>query len=114
MLKVQIWNEPHRAALCIRLYEVNEHQRITKVYLPVNFELQAYPDGVPLGEMLEPTFMFPSYEGNEFLQELSSALVASGFRDKTISKDGEIKRMENHLEDLRSIVYNKVLGIKAE
>jgi len=112
MLKVHMWQDPQRAVLCIRLFEVDLHQRITKVYLPVEFKTETYPDGVPLGEMLDPTFMFPSYEGNEFLQELSSALVASGFRDKAISKDGEIKRMEDHLQDMRRLVFFDRIGEK--
>ena len=53
----------------------------------------------------EPSLHLKLQEGRNFLNNLSQALINSGFRDKSISKDGEIKRMTDHLEDMRKIAF---------
>lgn len=57
------------------------------------------------GEYIEPSLIFKYGEGQEFLHKLAQALITSGYRDKAISKDGEIKRMTDHLEDMRKIAF---------
>ena len=57
------------------------------------------------GLEMEPSLHFRYREGQEFLNGLSQALINSGFRDKTISQDGEIRRMNEHLEDMRKIAF---------
>lgn len=56
-------------------------------------------------EVMEPTLSIRGYPGNNFLQELSNALIEAGFRDKQVNNSGEIKRLENHLDDMRRIVF---------
>jgi len=56
-------------------------------------------------EEMQPSLSFKYREGQEFLNGLSQALINSGYRDKSISKDGEIKRMNDHLEDMRKIAF---------
>lgn len=57
------------------------------------------------GKVVEPTLSIRDYPGNNFLQELSNALIEAGFRDKVMDNSGEIKRLENHLDDMRRIVF---------
>jgi len=56
----------------------------------------------------EATLQLGVYQGDELLNELAQALIDAGFRDKAISKDGEINRMESHLEDMRKIAFKFV------
>ena len=59
------------------------------------------------GSYNEPTFHFSVLygDGDSFLKAFAQALTASGYRDQTIAQDGEIKRLESHLEDMRKISF---------
>lgn len=54
---------------------------------------------------IKPSLSFNDFQGDNFLEAFSEALIKCGYRDKSISKDGEIKRLESHLEDMRKISF---------
>ncbi len=60
---------------------------------------------VDLAGVDRPTLHLGRLDGPQFLSALSEALINAGFRDKAVSKDGEIKRMENHLADMQKIAF---------
>lgn len=54
----------------------------------------------------EPTLAFHGNEAHQFLQELTNALVESGFKpDELKALSGELDAVQNHLEDMRRLVF---------
>ena len=104
MLKVLVDRSPSMAAVYIYIVETDANDRIIKQAKPVDIKMEDIPD-----EMIEltPTFKFPLSKGTSFLEGLSKALQEIGFRDKTSDRDGEIKRLEAHLDDMRTLVFRK-------
>jgi hypothetical protein len=72
---------------------------------PVKLEFEERQEN----SFVEPTFKFDRNTGHSFLSELSEALINAGYRDKAISKTDEIKRIENHLEDMRQLIFKDKL-----
>lgn len=62
-------------------------------------------------ELPPPTLRFAQRgEAENFLNELAKALVKAGFRpDELKAKDNELEATKNHLEDMRSLVFNALL-----
>lgn len=60
------------------------------------------------GAFNEPTLTFNRYEGTQFLEEFAKALISAGFRDKATDNSGEIKRLEDHNNDLKKIVFKQL------
>jgi hypothetical protein len=76
---------------------------------PVKLEFVKRPENAAV----EPTLKFDRNTGHSFLSELAEALINAGYRDKAISKTDEIKRIENHLEDMRQLVFKDEVNKKA-
>lgn len=53
----------------------------------------------------KPSLVLNGKRGSQFLTELAKALIESGYRDKAVDVRGEIKRMEDHLADMRKLVF---------
>lgn len=104
MLKVLVDRSPSHAAVYIYIVETDANDRIIKQAKPLDIQMEDIPE-----EMIEltPTFKFPLTRGAAFLEGLSKALQEIGFRDRVSNRDGEIKRLENHLEDMRTLVFKK-------
>ena len=60
----------------------------------------------------ELTFPLERRIGNQFLSELTSALINMGYRDQSNTSANEIRRIENHLNDMRAIVFDGKSGTK--
>lgn len=54
---------------------------------------------------VDPAFSLNYLDADNFLSALYKALVTSGFDDKFGETTKEIKRIENHLEDMRKISF---------
>jgi len=97
----------------LRLFIVDKDpvsERITAYAKPMTIEFEPVEFGKEF-EIRKPTLKLEHHRGRELLEALSKALVETGFRDKAVSKDGEIKRMENHLEDMRKIVFDETVDV---
>lgn len=102
MIKVYLKEE--RALGFTHIYFVDElvdGRRLTAK--PINLEYVEEP----YGSFVEPTMTFNYRDGNSFLQELASALIAAGYRDKATDTTAEVKRLENHLQDMRALVFKR-------
>ncbi len=77
-------------------------------------ELQAPPDGFPIRERevskyYEPQPFIHGQDGDEILQAILDAAWAEGMRPTGISGErGEIKRLEEHLGDMRALAFHKI------
>ena len=77
-----------------------------KLAKPMKLEFAPYKEGCG---PFEPSITIPDeIDAPGFLRALSEALIAAGYRDKAISKDGEINRIEKHLEDMRNIAFTQL------
>jgi len=98
----------------LRLYIIDRDPGSGKIMAfakPIELEFEATTPGTE-AMLREPTLKLDYYRGEELLQAIAKALVGAGFRDKAVSKDGEVKRMEDHLTDLRRLVFEKEITIK--
>jgi hypothetical protein len=107
MIKVYI--ETNRSWASTDIYIVDEDESGKKRMLAAPCSL-VFSEFDP-AKIVQPTFRFSHYEGAAFLKEMANALIESGFRDKAADKNGEVLRMEAHLQDLRKIVF-KALKIE--
>ncbi len=103
-MKVRIAHTPDRFGVDIWVYDENPDGSFD-IWLPMILEVQHYASSP--NEHIEPTFQFADTVGDGFLAALSEALIEAGYRDKAVSKDGEIMRMENHLNDMRKLVFKE-------
>lgn len=93
-----------RMSTDIFIYSKDEQNKILTIIEPITL-VQRTLQQVDIGERMEPTLSFRRFEGEDFLNALAQALIDAGYRDKAVSKDGEIKRLESHLEDMRKISF---------
>ncbi len=101
MIKVIICDNLPTLETYIYIMDFDEKTGEQKIAKSIKLDFYSYNEE----EIMKPTLSFKRHQGNQFLSELSSALIASGYRDKVSDKDGEIKRMNNHLEDMRQIAF---------
>jgi hypothetical protein len=101
MIKIYIHND--EVLGYTNLYIVEESKPgLRRIAKPLTLEFEPLKEA----QIHSPTLVLPS-EGNSFLSELSEALIKAGYRDNPVDNTGEIKRLENHLSDLRSIIFKK-------
>jgi hypothetical protein len=103
-MKVRISKAEDRFGINIWIYDEKDGYR--EIWEPIPIVVRKTP--LDSCEYIEPTFKLD--EGTDFLQALSEALIEAGYRDKAVSKDGEISRLESHVSDLRIMLFKK-LGI---
>lgn len=60
------------------------------------------------GDAVEPTLVFDTQHGREFLGGLARALAEVGYKVDTSTERGELKATKIHLEDMRSLVFNNL------
>lgn len=90
---------------------LNDHAVVTKIE-----KGEAQMQVVPQGERIPgPTLILADYEASEFLQSFLDEAWDKGFRPTKEKQtreqvEREIDRLENHLEDMRSLVF----GLPAE
>ncbi len=103
MIEIRIWKDPGFGGTNIYIVDKKENG---EMYLakPVEFKFDFVPEGT---QYPEPTLKFAANFGNNFLNSMAEELVRAGYRDKAVSKDGEIKRMESHLADMRTLAFDK-------
>lgn len=59
-------------------------------------------------EELEPTFVFNRRDGDDFLRELSNALVKAGYKpDELKANNQQVVAIKYHLEDMRKLVFEE-------
>jgi len=92
-----------RRSTDIFIYSKDEIRQTITVLKPVEMIMEKMDESDP--RSIEPSISFKDFQGDNFLQAFSEALIKCGYRDQTISKDGEIRRIENHLEDMRKITF---------
>ena len=106
VLKVLIYKNPETGMHTnVYIIDYNIDQKIKSVAQPVDLVWKDMPVGGI--DKIEPTLVLPDYKG-DFLGALSQALIENGYRDKAVSKDGEIIRMESHIIDLRKIAFKQL------
>ena len=106
MIKIFIRNEPAYGTTDLFIFDERENGK-RFISNPMELHFKPYEEGT----IAEPTLRFPSFMGNGFLSELSNALIEAGYRDKIIDPKSEIKRLENHLEDMRQLVFKRKEGV---
>ena len=75
--------------------------KVSAVAEPVQFTMRQRGPGTPIGA---PTFEFDKASADN----LMNALWEAGFRPSGYkSPDGEVRRLEAHLEDMRTLVFKK-------
>ena len=78
---------------------VDAEGKISSIAQPVQFTMQERTPSTPI---LEPTFQFDSETANSLMNALWEAgLRPSGYK----SPAGEVRRLEAHLEDMRTLVF---------
>lgn len=105
MIQVVIQHEAQYPQVGIYIRNVDEKNGKVSYAIPSTIIFREVSDK-DIGSIIEPTFKFSYFEGTQFLQALAQALVDAGFRDAVVSKDGEIRRIENHLNDMRRLVFD--------
>lgn len=107
MIKIRTFEDQHTGSLNIAIirYRQRADGTMIKEYAtPINLQFkQIEEDG-----LYESFLRLSDYdESREFLRELSDSLIYMGFRDKKTDSTAEIKRLETHLNDMRSLVFKK-------
>lgn len=104
MIKISIQEDPMSFTTSMWIWQENADHSID-IWKPIEVVTQHVTESD--GTAIEPTLRLERRIAQEFMQGLADGLIAAGYRDKSISKDGEISRLERHLEDMRSIVIKK-------
>lgn len=94
-----------KRSLDIYGYAKKENGQVFKIE-PMNIVLST----VEIGEKVDPCISVGYMDADAFLNALSNALIKSGYKDNSTSKDGEIKRIEEHLKDMREITFKFING----
>jgi hypothetical protein len=104
VFRIHIERQVHRSSYEIYILIDYPDGSIARVK-PISLDFERILEPVDPSKVYEPSLEFPYKEGESFIKALAFALTESGFRDKTISQEGEIKRMNQHLEDMREISF---------
>jgi len=89
-----------------RIWVYGEDDRgMESVVEPLDFNMRE----IGVGESPPPTFTFSRRDGHAFLQSFSEALSKAGFQpDELEASNKQIDAIKYHLEDMRSMAFNKV------
>jgi hypothetical protein len=102
MIKIYIRQEDHIGQTSLYIFdELEDGRRL--VVKPMDMVFSECDEA----KIIEPSLKFSRLRGSNFLSELSNALIESGYRDRIVDTKGEIKRIENHLEDMRKLVFKE-------
>jgi len=99
-MKCEIYQEPWDNAISILFVE--EKDGVEYIAQPMELIFKRREEG----ERIEPSLKV-SGPGKDFLPSLAEALVNSGYRDKAFDRDPVIKSKDEHLQDLRKLVFER-------
>ncbi len=92
----------------VKIWFINKQGEQHSIICPINLTITtSYTD---FAQVPEPTIRIGATEAHQFLQGLADGLVDAGFRpDELKCKDSEIQVLRNHLEDMRTLVFDALL-----
>jgi len=104
-IHVYIRHEFDKLGTGIIIADIDEISGKIKVAKPVDLVFEEVSDAdVSLGS----TFFFGGNKGDQFLQGLVNALVASGIKPNDFkASDKEVAAIKYHLEDMRKLVFRE-------
>jgi hypothetical protein len=104
MLKVYI--EDHLMTHKVNIWIIDERPEGPSFRVkPMKLIMESILDD---GSYMEPSLQLERRLGQQFLTELASALILSGYRDKTDDNKAEVKRLENHLQDMQKVAFGSL------
>ena len=105
-IKIKLYDDPITCDISINMAIYDDNG---KMYLaqPVKLEFKLYE---PMTIIDKSFIQMPYFHAQEFLSQLSNALIEMGYRDKLTNADSEIKRMENHIKDLQKVLDKHLEG----
>jgi len=75
---------------------------------PVDLTMTSHLE--PDYEYPEPTLRFNGTAAHQFMTDLAQGIIEAGFRPEVLkSSDKEVAAIKDHLEDMRRIVFEKLL-----
>ena len=109
MLRVIVDPSVRKACLDIFVVDIGEDGFVKEYAKPCELVMEklAHDAEVPA------TFSFPLHRGYDFLREFAQAMAEIHLREAPSNRDGEIKRLEDHLGDLRKLVFKEKANGKA-